>query len=58
MQMCYIYDWGLQISNSEYRKLEFREDIKLSRHVLRHLDIVQYANLETDVELLKSLHCS
>lgn len=54
--MCYIYDGGLQICNSKYMELAFREDIKLSRHVPRHLEIMLYANLETDVKLLESLH--
>ena len=49
---------GLQICNGKYRELAFREDIKLSRHVPRHLEIILYANLETDVELLESLHRS
>ena len=54
--MDYIYDWRLQICNSKYKELAFREDIKLSRHVLRHLEIILDANLETAVELLASLH--
>lgn len=55
-QMDYIYGWRPQICNSKYKELAFSEDIKLLRHVLRHLEIILNVNLETDVKLLESLH--
>lgn len=49
---------GFKSVTVKYGKLAFRVVIKLSRHALRRLEIIAYADSETDVELMESLHRS
>lgn len=47
---------GGRTSVIETRKeLALKEEIKLSRHVLTHLEIIPFANVETDGELLEAV---